>query len=109
MVRGRAFNRLLAGRVQSRRVPDDFESIAALLAEAATPSPIFGDTALRLKAWWIYRMLFSPDPLGERLTLMWHNHFVTSNLKVDDPRAMHRQNEIFRKLARRLSASCSPR
>ena len=26
----------------------------------------------------------SPDPLGERLTLMWHNHFATSNLKVHD-------------------------
>jgi uncharacterized protein (DUF1800 family) len=97
---GPSVDRLLAGCGRSRRVPDDFESIAALLAEAATPSPIFGDTALRLKAWWIYRMLFSPDPLGERLTLMWHNHFATSNLKVDDPRAMHRQNEIFRKLAR---------
>ena len=24
-------------------------------------------------------MLFAPDPLGERLTLMWHNHFATSN------------------------------
>jgi len=52
---GPSIDRLLAGQVRSRRVPDDFESIAALLAEAATPSPIFGDTALRLKAWWIYR------------------------------------------------------
>ena len=38
----------------------------------------------RLKAWWVYRMLFGPDPLAERLTLMWHNHFATSNLKVND-------------------------
>ena len=29
-------------------------------------------------------MLFGPDPLTERLTLMWHNHFATSNLKVND-------------------------
>jgi hypothetical protein len=62
---GPSVDRLLAGGVRSRRVPDDFESIAALLAEAATPSPIVGDTALRLKAWWLYRMLFNPDPLGE--------------------------------------------
>ena len=45
-------------------------------------------------------MLFSPDPLGERLTLMWHNHFATSNLKVSDLGAMRRQNDIFREFAR---------
>jgi uncharacterized protein (DUF1800 family) len=45
-------------------------------------------------------MLYSPDPLGERLTLMWHNHFATSALKVRDLSAMRRQNELFRALAR---------
>ena len=45
-------------------------------------------------------MLFSPDPLGERLTLMWHDHFATSNLKVDDLAAMRRQNDLFRQHAR---------
>ena len=32
-------------------------------------------------------MLGSPDPLGERLTLMWHDHFATAQSKVDRPRA----------------------
>ena len=50
----------------------------------------------RLKAWWLYRMLLSPDPLGERLTLMWHNHFATSNRKVQDLVLMREQNELFR-------------
>ena len=45
-------------------------------------------------------MLFSPDPLGERLTLLWHNHFATSNLKVNDLAAMRRQNEVLRRFAR---------
>ena len=54
----------------------------------------------RLKAWWVWRMLHTPDPLGERLTLMWHNHFATSNLKVKDLAAMRQQNETFRRLAR---------
>ena len=31
---------------------------------------------------------------------MWHNHFATSNQKVNDPAAMRRQNEMFRRLAR---------
>jgi uncharacterized protein (DUF1800 family) len=55
---------------------------------------------LRSKAWWIYRMYFSPDPLGERLTLLWHNHFATSNVKVNDLAAMRRQNQLFRELGR---------
>ena len=47
----------------------------------------------RLKAWWLYRMLFSPDSLGERLTLLWHNHFATSNRKVQDLALMREQND----------------
>jgi uncharacterized protein (DUF1800 family) len=45
-------------------------------------------------------MYWGPDPLGERLTLLWHNHFATSNEKVKDLRAMRRQNEVFRRHAR---------
>jgi uncharacterized protein (DUF1800 family) len=89
-------DRLLAGKARSQGVPEDFEKTAELLAEAAAASR---DPA-RLKAWWVYRMLFSPDPLTERLTLMWHNHFATSNLKVQDLAAMRRQNDTLRKLGR---------
>src|SRR5262249_16365339 len=39
-------------------------------------------TADQLAAWWLYRMLYSPHPLNEKLTLFWHNHFATSNAKV---------------------------
>src|SRR5262249_19998874 len=91
-----SIERLLAGRARSFGVPETFEQTAALLGESAASSR---DPA-RLKAWWVYRMLFGPDPLTERLTLLWHNHFATSNLKVNDLAAMHRQNEVFRKLAR---------
>ena len=45
-------------------------------------------------------MLGSPDPLGEWLTLMWHDHFATANSKVDDFALMRRQNDTFRRLAR---------
>ena len=76
--------------------PEEFERIATVLGDAAVASSDIG----RLRAWWFYRLIFSPDPLGERLTLMWHNHFATSNVKVNDPSAMKRQNETFRRLAR---------
>src|SRR5205807_1049442 len=35
--------------------------------------------------------------LGERLTLLWHNHFATSNLKVQNVGYMRDQNLIFHK------------
>jgi Protein of unknown function (DUF1800) len=95
----RSITRLLKG--QSRPVgapePEDFERTAGILGEAATASSDPG----RLKAWWFYRLLFTPDPLGERLTLMWHNHFATSIQKVGDPSVMKRQNETLRRLARK--------
>jgi uncharacterized protein (DUF1800 family) len=72
------------------------ESTAGLLGDAAVASR----EPARLKAWWLYRMLAGLDPLGERLALMWHDHFATSNLKVDDVAAMRRQNDLFREFGR---------
>ena len=53
----------------------------------------------RLKAWWLYRILFDPDPLREKLTLFWHGHFATSNRKVNNLALMLRQNETLRRHA----------
>lgn len=39
-----------------------------------------------LKAWWLERMARTPDPLEEKLTLMWHGHFATSAQKVRSSR-----------------------
>jgi hypothetical protein len=88
-----SIDRLLAGQARAEGVPKDFAEVAGLLAESA----VFGQ---RLKAWWVYRMLFGPDPLTERLALMWHNHFATSAAKVRSVTAMMEQNELFRKLGR---------
>ncbi len=91
-----SIRRVLEGKARSAGVAPDFESTAALLADAAVAS---NDPA-RLKAWWVFRMLFGPDPLGERLTLLWHDHFATSNLKVKNLAAMRRQNDLFRRHGR---------
>ena len=88
--------RLLEGRSRISGVPDDFEEMAGRLADQA----LVAAEPLRLKGWWLYRMLCGPDPLGERLTLMWHDQFATSNLKVGDLAAMWRQNQLFRQHAR---------
>jgi uncharacterized protein (DUF1800 family) len=94
---GPSIDRLLSGKASTQGVPPEFARTADLLGESAAASR----DAARLKAWWIYRMMFGPDPLTERLALVWHNHFATSNLKVEDLTAMRRQNELFRTLGRR--------
>jgi uncharacterized protein (DUF1800 family) len=90
-----SIDRLLKGTV-SQHTPAEFTATANLLADAAVAAGDIG----RLKAWWVYRMLFGPDPLGEKLTLLWHNHFATSNAKVRDPGAMRRQNDTLRRCAK---------
>jgi uncharacterized protein (DUF1800 family) len=47
-------------------------------------------------AWWLYRMLYTPHPLREKLTLFWHNHFATSNRSVNNARYMLGQYELMR-------------
>ncbi|HEX6813639.1 MAG TPA: DUF1800 domain-containing protein [Planctomycetota bacterium] len=54
----------------------------------------------RHEAVWFWRMLLSADPLGERLTLMWHDHFATSYEKVANPTFMANQNAALREHAR---------
>src|SRR5215470_12875208 len=68
---GKSIDRLLQGQARAE-VPDNFGHVADQLAGGA-------GAPTRLKAWWVYRMYWGPDPLGERLTLLWHNHFATSN------------------------------
>jgi uncharacterized protein (DUF1800 family) len=47
------------------------------------------------RAWWLTRMLHSPHPLREKLTLFWHNHFATSNRKVQNAGYMVGQYELM--------------
>ncbi|QDV22570.1 DUF1800 domain-containing protein [Aureliella helgolandensis] len=86
-----AIDRLLLGN----DVAEDFDSLQHLIGDAAVSS----SDIHRLKAWWFYRMLYSGDPLTERMTLMWHNHFATSNLKVSNVAFMKVQNDKLRKNA----------
>lgn len=85
-------DRLLSAASRIDGLRHDFEEMSQIIGDAAAGS----SDASRLKAWWLFRMLFTPDPLQEKLTLLWHNHFATSNLKVQDLLLMRQQNELFR-------------
>ncbi len=49
--------------------------------------------------WWLTRMIESPRPLEEKLTLLWHGHFATSYRTVEDSYHMLKQNQFLRQNA----------
>lgn len=67
------------------RTYDDYEEAAA------GPGSADG-----LRAWWLRRMIRSPHPLLEKMTLFWHDHFGTSNAKVGNAILMQRHTHLLR-------------
>jgi uncharacterized protein (DUF1800 family) len=58
------------------------------------PTDRFGHDHL----WWLDRMVRTSQPLVERMTLIWHDWFATSNDMVGSQRLMIRQNLLFRRI-----------
>lgn len=57
-----------------------------------------GDVFLPLqtvKMWWVGRMIASPHPLVEKMTLFWHGHFTSKDGSQNGDVVM-RQNQLFR-------------
>lgn len=52
-----------------------------------------------LRNWWIGEMLATDQPLVEKMTLFWHDHFTSSIQKVRYVPALYRQNVLFRREA----------
>ena len=57
-----------------------------------------GEQKSRLSQWWIRRMVAVDEPIHEKLTLLWHNHFATSAAKVRMAGWMGAQNQKLRTL-----------
>ena len=49
------------------------------------------------QAHWVYRMLNTPRPLEEKMTLFWHQLFAAGNSKVDNPPELIQQIDMFRR------------
>lgn len=56
------------------------------------------ETLLALQLWWLDRMLTTPAPLQEKMTLYFHGHF-TSRATPRFPRITYNQNALFRQNA----------
>ncbi len=81
--------------VANNQESTEFRSTADALAEATLAG---GDPA-QLSAAWVYRLLYTPNQLLEKTTLLWHGHFATGAEKVQDARMMWNQNQLLRKHA----------
>jgi uncharacterized protein (DUF1800 family) len=51
-----------------------------------------------MTSWWVRRMAAVREPIHEKLTLVWHNHFATSAQKVPTAEWMGLQNQKLRTL-----------
>lgn len=52
--------------------------------------------AREVQTWWLARMIQTPRPLEEKMTLFWHGHFATSYRTIENSYHMFRQNMLFR-------------
>ena len=84
------------GRTESNATAQkEFEAESSDLAKSVLAT----SDMKQLAAWWLHRLLHSPSPLVEKMTLFWHGHFATGAEKVLDSELMYLQNQLLRKHA----------
>jgi uncharacterized protein (DUF1800 family) len=49
-----------------------------------------------LRAWWLQRMIRTPHPLLEKMTLFWHGHFAINGARVDSARLAQQHLRLLR-------------
>lgn len=49
-----------------------------------------------IQKWWMKRIIETPRPLEEKMTLLWHGHFATGYRAIEDSYHMFLQNQFFR-------------
>ncbi|GIW07605.1 MAG: hypothetical protein KatS3mg060_2410 [Dehalococcoidia bacterium] len=77
----------------------DFDSVPDMPDPAADIPNFDPERIASMQQRWVYRLVGSPKPLQERMTLFWHSHFATAFSKVNNPSWMWNQNELFRRHA----------
>lgn len=58
-----------------------------------------GSDAGELRGWWLRRMIETPHPLLETMTLFWHSHFAISNERVNSGPLMNQYLQHLRRHA----------
>jgi uncharacterized protein (DUF1800 family) len=87
----KTIDRLLRGGPGREAFDQEMAKVARVAADANS-----GQLA---RAAWLMCMLYTPHPLREKLALFWHNHFATSNAKVNNAGFMLDQYDLMRRHA----------
>ena len=93
-----SLRRILEGEAQgpSGQPSSEFADTVAAMEESAQRRP----SMVRVQMLWLYRLIFTPFPLQEVMTLAWHGHYATSQAKVNSAELMLAQNNALRTLWR---------
>lgn len=79
-------------RLHPEKVPDTLEEVQNTIVGDLVDL----DNLDSIRQWWVFRMVHSSRQLEEKMTLFWHQHFATANYKVNNPRWMWQQIDMFR-------------
>ena len=61
--------------------------------------PLYRYQAESMRAWWLRRMVVTPRPLEEKMTLFWHGHFTSGAREVENTTLLWNQNDFLRRHA----------
>ena len=83
---------------KARRMGDE-DSVTRLRAKRQEAERTDRQQMRSVQHWWLKRMVETPRPLEEKMTLFWHGHFATNYRTIEDSYHMFLQNQTFRKHA----------
>lgn len=83
-------------QAQARR---DEDALARLRLMRQRAQQVDREQMREIQNWWLTRMIETPRPLEEKLTLLWHGHFATSYRTIENSYHMLMQNNFLRKNA----------
>jgi uncharacterized protein (DUF1800 family) len=83
---------------QARRSRDE-DALASLRAMRQQAQVRDRRQMREIQRWWLTRLIETPRPLEEKMTLFWHGHFATSYRTIEDSYHMFLQNQRFRRHA----------
>lgn len=84
---------------QLARQNQDEEAIAEFRRRRTLMERSDRDQMRDMQRWWLARLIRSPRPLQEKMTLFWHGHFATSHRTIENSFQMFQQNLMFRRNA----------
>lgn len=87
------------GEIAAARRRGDEVAVARLRAMRQEAERFDRQQIGKVQHWWLKRMIETPRPLEEKMTLFWHGHFATSYRTIEDSYHMYQQNLMFRQNA----------